>query len=678
MADISDLPAPTRGGKSDISDLPKPPSPAKQPSMGERALEFVEPTVEAVGTVGGGLLGTSLGPLGTVGGAGLGYGIARQGMQLAREQLGYAQPRTLKEAATEGAKDILTGATMETGGRLAGRALEKFGTKGAELVGGFRDFFKPEVRAGKIAREALGQDLTKAREVLSKAANDLSTSQVLATIDQKTGKPVLNAPAAQALLQRAASRDPKFFSTLLGEQEAARLQQLQRIAGGADQTSARAAQEEMKRMLNERLIPILETELGAANIAGKLAPKFEAEAGRMGQAAAGKVEDVRRFTAAGERAVQNAKKQLSPSAQPVPVRYTYMGELADRAERVAAQSAEGSLRFGEARRFAEAARQSLDAHGLRPLESAPVVARIGQKLRDPSLAGNVDVERSLSRVASDISKWTNSGGVIDAFALDSIRKNSVNAAIKELYPNADAKAQKALAARVLETVRPVIIDAVEEAGGTGYRQYLRDYSLGMQRIAQSKLGAEALQVYQTNPKAFVDLVEGNAPEVVERIFGAGNYNFAKEMSVNAQNALRKVAGEVKRGEAIKEQATLGEKRLSEILKKHAGTIRLPSFLSVKVTTTNALLDALENRLSKNTLNALTEAAKSAPDFERLINTLPAVQRGEVLRILSDPATYKEIQRKAGGAIAGMSDRDRTVPPPSGAGGINDMNPRLGE
>jgi hypothetical protein len=657
MADISDLPAPPKGpSKADISDLPAPP---RQPSFGEKALEFVEPTVEALGTAGGAILGTPLGPAGTVGGAGLGYGISREAMQLAREKLGYAQPRTTEQLVTEPLRNIVTGATMETGGRLAGRALEKLSGKGAELVGGFRDFFKPEVRAGKIAREALGQDLAKARQVLSQAADDLSTSQALASIDPKTGKPVLNAPAAQALLQRAASRDPKFFSTLLGEQEAARLQQLQRVAGGSDQTAARAAQEEMKRLLNERLIPVLETELGAANIAGKLAPKFESEAGRMGEAAAAKVQDVRRFTAAGERAVQNAKKQMSPSGLPVPVRYTYMGELA------------------EAKRFAEAARQSLDAHGLRPLESAPVVARIGQKLRDPSLAGNVDVERSLTRVASDISKWTNGGGVIDAFALDSIRKNSVNAAIKELYPTADAKAQKALAAKVLETIRPVIIDAVEEAGGTGYRQYLRDYSLGMQRIAQNKLGAEALQIYQTNPKAFVDLVEGNAPEVVERIFGAGNYNFAKEMSLNAQQALRKVAGEVKRGEAIKEQATLGEKRLSEILKEHAGTLRLPSFLSVKVTTTNALLDALENRLSKKTLGALTEAAKSAQNFERLINTLPAAERGEVLKVLSDPATFREIQRKAGGAIAGVSDRDRSVPPPSGAAGINDMSPRLG-
>ena len=674
MADISDLPVPSRGSsKSDISDLPTPP---RQPSFGEKALEFIEPTVEAVGAGGGALVGTPLGPAGMMGGAGLGYGMARQGMRIAREQLGYAPPGSASPRATEILKDIGAGGVMEGGGQVAGKVIEKLGRKGAQYLGGLSDFFRPEVRAGKIAREALGQDLNKARDILKQAADDVSASQALATIDPNTGKAVLNAPAAQALLQRASSRDPNFFTNLLGKQEADRLQQLQRVAGGADQTSARAAREEMKRLLNEKLIPTLETELGAANIAGRLGPKFEAEAKRMGEAATSKVEDVRRFTAAGERAIKQAKADTM--GRPTPPRYTYMGELAKRADDVATQSAEGSLRFGDARRFAEAARQSLDAHGLKPLESAPLVASINQKLRDPSLAGNVDVERSLSRVATDIQKWTNSGGVIDAFALDSIRKNSVNAAIKELYPTADAKTQKALAAKVLENIKRPIIDAVEQAGGTGYRNYLRDYSLGMQQIGQTKLGAEALQIYQSNPQAFVNLVEGNAPEVVEKIFGAGNYNFAKEMSLNAQQALGRVSREVQRGAAIKEQATAGEKRLAEILKEHGSKLKLPPFISAKVTTTNALLDVLENRLSKKTLDALTEGAKSAANFDRLLGTLPAVERGEVLRVLNDPATYRGLQRAAGAGVAGLSNRKQPVPPPSGMGGINDMSPRLGE
>ena len=674
MADISDLPAPSKSyPKADFSDLPTPP---KQKSFGEKAFEFVEPTVEAVGTAGGALLGSALGPAGTVGGAGLGYGMSREAMRLAKEQLGYAPPRTGMALATEPVKDILTGATMEAGGQVAGQFIEKAGKKLGGAVASVKDMLAPEVRAGKIARESFGQDLPKARQILAQATDDLTASQVLASIDPKTGKPVLNAPVAQALLQRAAARDSAFFTNLLGEQEAKRLAKLNQIAGGADQTSARAAREEMKKMLNERLIPTLETELGAANIAGKLGPKFKGEAERMGAAAGEKVEDVRRFTAAGERAIERAKADTM--GRPTPPRYTYMGELAKRAEDVSNQAANASLRFGDARRFAEAANQSLEAHGLKPLETAPIIANINRRLNDPAMAGNTDVQRALGKVATDIQKWTNNGGVIDAFALDSIRKNSVNAAIRELYPTADAKTQKEVAARVLEAVRPALIDAIEAAGGTGYRQYLRDYSLGMQQIAQTKLGAEALQIYQTNPKAFVELVQGNAPEVVEKIFGAGNYNLAKEMSVNAQNAMRRVASEVERGEAISGQAKAGQEELANLLKENISKIKFPAFFSAKATTANALLDSLEGLLNKRTMKALTEGAKSAQNLEQLLNTLPAAERSNVLKVLRDPATYTGIKKAAGSTIAGVSQREPKIPPPDGAGGINDMNPRLGQ
>ena len=64
---------------------------------------FVAPTVEALGAVGGGLLGGTAGtfgagPVGTaaggVAGAGLGYGIAKEALEAADVAMGMKQPRT--------------------------------------------------------------------------------------------------------------------------------------------------------------------------------------------------------------------------------------------------------------------------------------------------------------------------------------------------------------------------------------------------------------------------------------------------------------------------------------------------------------------------------------------------------------------------------------------------------
>lgn len=639
----------------------------REVSTPQGAMRLVRPTVEAVGTGAGAALGSFLGPAGTVAGAGLGYGITQEALGAVDEYLGLRKPRTPSQAFTEAGKSVLTGAAFEAGGRGVIQPLVERGARAVTRgTGALADIGRfGEIRAGTIARQSLGQDLAKARQVLSAAADDLTASQALADMNQ---------PVTQALLQRASARDPKFFTTLLGEQEARRLAQLQQIAGGPDQTAARAARQELKDLLNKTLIPTLEREIGAANIAGKLQPKFQAEAARMGEAAASKVEDVRRFTAAGDRARETQVFPV-PGQPRAPQRYTYMGELAQRADDVANQAAEASLRFGEARNFAEAANASLAAHGLKPLRSEPIIQALESRLADPKVApGNRDLQVSLRRIGQELRQWTDQNGVIDAWAIDTIRKNAVNGVVQRLYPAADKATQKRVAADIIEQTRPLLIDAVEQAGGTGYRRYLRDYALGMQAIGQTKLGADAMKLYLTEPKTFVELVEGNRPELVERIFGPGNYNIAKELSIDIQQRLGSVAREVKRGEEIARQATAGEAALVDLIKENLPNFRLPNIFSVLATTTNKALAILEKKLGRDTLNALTEGAKSAQNFERLLNTLPTVERTRVLQVLNDPATWAPLRATAGATAAGMQEanKKKTAIQPSQMGGVTAM------
>ena len=625
----------------------------QEKQFGEKALEFVEPTLEALGTAGGAAAGSFLGPLGTVSGAGLGYGLTKEAIQLGKQAMGYAPPRTAVQKITQPIENVLTGATYETGGRALPEIFRGAGKLGASL--GELLTSTPETRAtkkaAKIAGEALGTNIDEARQVLKAASDDITASQALALIDPATGRAKLDVPVAQALLKRAESRDANFFTKLFGQQDAARIKQLKQIAGGANQTEARAAREQLKTELNERLIPVLKTELEAANIAGKAKPKLAGEAERMEGAAAQKVEDVRRFTAAQPRAEAMARSRLIQEGKPVgAVKYTYVGgDLQRRAEDVARQAAEGSLRFGDAGRFARAAEQSLEAHGLRPLEASSIINSIRTKLNDPAIAGNRELSIALNRVGNDIAKWTSEGGVVDAFALDAIRKNSINSVAQQLFKD-DKKAQREFAGKVLESVKPVLIDAIENAGGTGYRQYLKDYALGSQAIAQTKLGGELLGLYQTSPKDFVRWVEGNAPQEIEKVFGPGSYNIFKEMSANTQQRLGKISTELKRDVIAGEQAKTGEKTLAEILKTNLDFFRLPHWLSKGTTLTNDMISRLEDQVSKDTLNAITKAAKSAKSFDELLSQIPEKNRQEVVKVISASPT-------AGGVIAG-TDQDK--------------------
>jgi hypothetical protein len=679
LTDESSLPEVTVTPDSmTVSEVPgprgQPPAWAKDfPGLyqgAQTARQMLGPTVEAGGAVAGGLVGSLGGPAGTVMGSAAGYGLGAGALRQADIALGNISDMTPAQGLEAGTRDLLMGAIYEAGGRVAAPYIDKALQLGGRGVGWLYDTLSGQIgvqKAAKILRDSLGVDVAAARTAARNAPVDVTAAQSIAG---------LTSPTTQALLEQAAKRDPRYLLSTAEAQDAARINQLAELAGAETQTGAKGAQQAAKKDLRNQLLPTLKQEMEAANVAGVLEPQLRAQAERMGAVAGQKVEDVRRFSAvppgtlqrepivglvppepmavpAGTRLLEKGQQKSIELGRPVSTgRYTYEGELAKRADDVATKAAEGSLIFGEASRFATAAANSLEAHGLKPLKGDAIVSSIERTLADPKLApGNRDLQRALGRVASDIKQWTNAGGVIDAWALDTIRKNSVNSVAKQLHPN-DAKAQKELAGKVLESVRPTIVKAVEDAGGTGYGAYLEAYSTGLKAVSEKKLSAKALDMYQNDPKGFVKLVEGNNPKEVEKTFGAGSYDIAKEMSDKAMATLKSVAGELKRDIRVGEQAAAGRDALRELLEANQSRFRLPSFaLSRTVTATNTALDALEAKLGKAVMNKLTEASKSGQDMAKLLDTLPAVERNKVLRAFNNPQEWMVMPKEGRGAAA---------------------------
>ena len=607
----------------------KPVEAAPEKSTAQNVVDFIRPTVEGAGAIGGGLIGTALGPAGTVGGAGLGYGIAKGGLRLIDQYLGTEKaPTNALQGLGTAANDVLTGATMEVGGQVAAPYISKG-------LGWFADKFSTKTKAANIARQALGPDLEAAKNALKLAPEGETAAQATANI---------NSPTWQALNSRAAARDPRFYGggPLTPVQEAGATNALTGIAGGTTQTQAISAREAGKQALRDRLIPTLDTELAAANTAGQLKPKFDAEAQRMADAAASKVQDVRRFTDVGERAAKRAANTTTvPGLPQAPGRYTYMGELEKKAEQVAQQAANASLPFGEASKFAQAASDSLAAHGLKPLTVDSIVSGIRKTLANPEFAGNKDIERVLLSVGDDIAKWTQNGGIIDGRALDSIRKNSVNTAVNQLSQGMEPAAAKQLAANVSRRIAPMIEDAITNAGGTGYKQYLQDFAQGRQLIDQQKLGAKALELFKTNKPEFVRLVEGNSPDTVNKIFGLNKegYDIAKQMSAEAMSTMSGVADLTSRGAKAAEQATLGQEALKKVINDNLTRFKIPWGLSPKTMAMNRALDVLEHKAGTKTMNILAEGMKSGKSAEELLSYLPAKERVNLLRVLQDPGTW---------------------------------------
>jgi hypothetical protein len=609
---------------------------------GRDVIQMVRPSVEALGGVGGAIVGTSLGPLGTVGGSGLGYGLAKGGLDTLETALGYRQgPSTAEEAVVGGTKDVLMGATMEAGGRAAVQALGSAAGKIADL----RQI--PKQKAADIAKQALGRDLETVIGTLRNAPPNASVAEITAGIEN---------PTWQALIQRSLERDPQFVRkfNLLGERESRNA--LAQLAGGTTAAETRATVESAKNALNAMTGPQREAALSRANL-GKAVAEYEAQAGKLSADAAAKVQEVRRLIDLGDHAAAAARLKVIQAGLPASSRlapaksqagfsdewaakFTYPGQLAQMSDEWASRAADASLDLGQGARFAQGAADALRSVGIKPLEGEPLIRSLSAVGRNPEFAGNDLISGALKNVTDDIAKWTSSGGVIDARALDAIRKNSVNAAIQQLRPGMDATAQRNLAAGVLSEIKPALIDAIESAGGTGYRQYLADYTKGMQQISERKLVGEAARLWKSGPEgkdAFVRLVQNESPEVVEKFLGKGNYNIATELADSALETLRAQAQQRIKQVSVKEQASEGQAALRELLRQNVSKFRLPSHLSAWVTNTNRSLQLLEDAIGKKTLDTLTQALKTPQGAEDLLSALSGAERLRVSNLMQNPS-----------------------------------------
>lgn len=486
-----------------------------------------------------------------------------------------------------------------------------------------------DIKAANILRQAAGNDLAAIRAATAAAPDEITAAQATAGIKNDTWN------ALEDLAKRADKES--YFSRLSEKQRQDVLDGLRRIAGGANQTEARQSAEATKGALNTLTTPMREIELGAANTAGKLLPRLQAEADRLSGAASSKVEDVRRISSAQEiadRYAQSGRYRLDADSQPSGMprlsgKYSYPAELERTGERLAQGSADDSLILGAGARDAQARADSLAAHGLKPLDTEKMVATIESKLSNPSIGVSDVNKRVLTRISRKIQEWTErGGGVIDARALYEIRKNSVNEEVERLMRGADPTMQAKRAAGILREVRPLIDYSIQAAGGTGWRNYLNTFEAGAKQIDQKRMGAKALDLFESSPKQFESLAAGNEPRMVEKIFRS-EYDIAGAMG-GKMNPIDRAAAYLSREREILEGAARGRGGLETILEENISKFKLPNWINAKIAVTNRALSEIENRVNKATMNRIYYAMKTGKSANELLNTLPTADRVKVL------------------------------------------------
>lgn len=610
----------------------KPPDLTTGQKVYQNVRNIIAPTIEAAGAVGGGLLGVPLGPAGMVGGAGLGYGIAKEALNLGDIYLGGQAPRQGSRLFTEPLQNVLEGATYEVGGRLAAPVIQKGINKAIDIGA------TSQLKAANIARQSLGNDLPNVLEKLKSAPSNATVAEITASFEN---------PTWQALIKEALDRDPQFLRKikLFGEDESVKA--LAKLAGGENAAEVRGVLDNAKKALTQTTTPQREAALSRANL-GQAVADYESQAGKLSAEASAKVQEVRDLIKAGNIAEASARLDLIKRNLPVGLtKYTYPSTLAEKAfGEWSDKAAQASLDLGQGARFAQSAADALKSVGIKPLEGNQLSRNIANMANNPSFAGDDVLQGAIKNVSDDIAKWTSNGGVIDARALDAIRKNSVNAAIAQLRPGIDATSQRNLASSVLSDIKPVLIDAIEASGGTGYRQYLDDYTKGMQKIAERKLSGEALRLWKTNKDEFVRLVQNETPETVEKILGKGRYNIATELADNTMSVLKEQANKRLTQLSVQEQISEGQKALTQLLKQQTSMVRLPSWFSFWASAANKTVSELEKAIGNKSMKILTESMKNPQAAADLLNTLPSNEKQRITTLLTDPNSIRTMAQQS--------------------------------
>jgi hypothetical protein len=122
--------------------------------------------------------------------------------------------------------------------------------------------------------------------------------------------------------------------------------------------------------------------------------------------------------------------------------------------------------------------------------------------------------------------------------------------------------------------------------------------------------------------------------LLKKATGAARYDdLSQVLSPQQMGVVKGVESELKRNAEVVRQTQAGADAMKIILEANQSKFRLPSFLDVKVTVTNQMLDLLKDKMSANVLKELEKGFQSADNFQALLKKVPASQRLDVLRAL---------------------------------------------
>lgn len=585
------------------------------------------------------------------GGIGSGRTAAQTAALTKGQRVGQLAERVAGGAIAGGAgagltgQDITEGAAFGAGLPVVGAVLGRLGGKAVDLTR------LSKVKAAQIIREALGEDIEAAKAAFRELSPD----------DQRLAQQVLVEAGVEPSpffgLGQIATRemDPDTTARILAQQEAARTARLAEAAGGETATMQRSAAETGRRGVTEATGPTREAALARANVAGRVVPEAEALASAARQradeiTASGFVPRMRGLEDRSRGQIDAAFQNPEFFTQGGPINRT--GEIAEGAGQRADDAIAAQIGLRGVARDMEDVVADLAAEGMQPLTVAPITQSIRAMAAAPGTRASKLQRRALVTAANQLDALADANGVIDARDLYQFRKSELGDIVNVLLSgrNMPPSGVKEGAAKLMGDIRPMIDDAIESAGGVGFKDYLTRTRQGFEAINRQELAAKGAQLAKESPDEFTALMRGERPKIVEDIMGKGTKQYdiggmaladparylAMKTSADELETLNKMAQLGARGEPRAGNILRGQQ--PGLLSRGLGTLVRAKYPAVAFAGTGAqnVESALVNpNVQREIANAFTsgrgalqaiEQYPTAAQFSAYLSTLPSPVR----------------------------------------------------
>jgi len=568
------------------------------------------------------------------GGIGSGRTAAQTAAMTTRQRQGQLVERAIGGAVAGAGGAALTGQDARTGATF-GAALPAVGSIVRKVAGILPDLTKlPALQAARILRESLGDNVEAARAAISalpaNAQELVRQTLVRANIEPRT---------FMGLAADVERLRPDQAAGILEGQAAAREARLAQAAGGPTATATRAATEVARRDVSRATGPARDVALERANVAGREVPRAEQLAAQARARADEQSGLARRMTFGAERSETRLGQMddLGDAFDPAAVgrERGIAGSMTQRGE----QAARGAIGLRQSAQDMEDYIADLAGQGMQPLTVAPIVQQIRSMAAQPGTRADTLQRGTLVKLANQLESLADANGVIDARDLYQLRKTGLNDIVDRLL---GARAQpssgtKERAASLMTSIRPMIDDAIEGAGGTGWRGYLDLTRRGFEAVNRQELGGKAAQLAKDSPNEFIALMRGERPQIVEDVMGrgTGQYDiFGMALAdPNRFRALQQSADEMRVLNRMSELSSQGRKSAAQLAYRERPSLLMRGLTGAALSMSPPTRIAAQGAEMASTAymaplveQRLADAAVSGPNALALMNQYPSSLR----------------------------------------------------